>query len=204
MRTLEPGHSVTLPHAGCVDPAVIQGSLDNPAELLALLRWLLELRLGGRLCIQDENSYDIFLVGGRMVDVVAERERGVAALEASLRSPTAKRFTLQHWELSPGVMLEFDEALAHITDRTWMRQVEPVPMSPVGSATDMHQHMTALANEVSGRGHRPVDSLEVAALLESMGITDQIARQKYATDDVFELGETVLSLLNRPRGDGST
>lgn len=46
----------------------------------------------------------------------------------------------------------------------------------------------------------PVDSLEVAALLESMGITDQIASARYGAPDVFDLAEAVLERMRAKPG----
>lgn len=46
----------------------------------------------------------------------------------------------------------------------------------------------------------PVDALEVAALVESMGITDKIAAARYGACDVFELAEAVLPRVRVERG----
>ena len=49
-----------------------------------------------------------------------------------------------------------------------------------------------LAVEVSRRVPLPIDFLEITALLESMGITDEVAAQRYGVPDVFTLADAVL------------
>ena len=49
-----------------------------------------------------------------------------------------------------------------------------------------------LVEEVTERDPLPIDGLEVTALLESMGITDYVALQRYGAPDVFDLGDEVL------------
>jgi len=53
--------------------------------------------------------------------------------------------------------------------------------------------ITELAIEIARRDSMPVDSLEVAALIESLGITDAVAQQRYGVADVFDLGKVVLT-----------
>jgi glycosyltransferase involved in cell wall biosynthesis len=52
-----------------------------------------------------------------------------------------------------------------------------------------------LAAEVAQRGAQPVDGLEVTAILESIGITDDVAMQRYGAPNVFALGEEVFSTI---------
>ncbi len=59
--------------------------------------------------------------------------------------------------------------------------------------------IAAQAREISRRIPLPVDALEIAAVLESMGVTDEVAAQRYHLPDVFALAEVVLSQL---RGAG--
>jgi hypothetical protein len=44
---------------------------------------------------------------------------------------------------------------------------------------------------VLGRVRWPIDALEVTALLESLGITDEVAARRYGARDVFLLAEEV-------------
>ncbi|MFN8464944.1 MAG: GT4 family glycosyltransferase PelF [Caldilineaceae bacterium] len=60
----------------------------------------------------------------------------------------------------------------------------------LGHAPDT-EGVRRLAAEVGQRDARPIDSLEVAAILESIGITDDVAMNRYGAPDVFELAEAV-------------
>lgn len=52
-----------------------------------------------------------------------------------------------------------------------------------------------LAHEILRRDRNPIDYLEVAALLESMGTTDDFANQQYGAPDTFELAKAVLQVM---------
>ncbi len=52
-----------------------------------------------------------------------------------------------------------------------------------------------LAGEVRRRVPQPIDRLEIAAVIESMGVTDSVAREDYAADDCFELADLVFELV---------
>lgn len=54
-----------------------------------------------------------------------------------------------------------------------------------------------LVERVAGLLPDPVDELQVAALLESQGITDQVAADRYGRADVFALGQEVFERLPR-------
>jgi hypothetical protein len=51
--------------------------------------------------------------------------------------------------------------------------------------------LDALVAEVSARVPQPVDPLEITAVLESMGITDDVAREDYAAASSFELADRI-------------
>jgi hypothetical protein len=53
----------------------------------------------------------------------------------------------------------------------------------------------ALASEMRARLPQPLDSLEVAALLESMGITSDVAVIRYGAPDVFQLAGAALAMM---------
>jgi glycosyltransferase involved in cell wall biosynthesis len=57
------------------------------------------------------------------------------------------------------------------------------------------QRVRQLAEEIQRRTARPVDALEVAAVIESSGVTDLIARQRYGFPDTFRLAEAVFTVL---------
>jgi glycosyltransferase involved in cell wall biosynthesis len=53
--------------------------------------------------------------------------------------------------------------------------------------------IAALAAEINRRVPLPIDSLETTALLESLGITDEVAALRHGMPDVFTLAEAVLA-----------
>jgi polysaccharide biosynthesis protein PelF len=53
--------------------------------------------------------------------------------------------------------------------------------------------ITALAVDIKRRVPLPIDSLEITALLESLGITDEVAVQSHGVPDVFTLAKAVLA-----------
>src|ERR1700716_2302330 len=50
-----------------------------------------------------------------------------------------------------------------------------------------------LLAEVTRRVPLPIDGLEITALLESLGITDELARGRYGAADAFDLADKVLA-----------
>ena len=50
------------------------------------------------------------------------------------------------------------------------------------------------------RAAEPLDPLELAACLESMGVTDEVAVQRYGAPDVFALAEAALQILRQQEG----
>lgn len=61
----------------------------------------------------------------------------------------------------------------------------------LSAAGSFLESLPALIEDVAKRCPQPVSALQIAALLESSGITDTAARQKYGCNDVFELAEVV-------------
>jgi glycosyltransferase involved in cell wall biosynthesis len=61
--------------------------------------------------------------------------------------------------------------------------------------TQFADNILQLAAEVAQRGAQPVDGLEVTAILESIGITDDVAVQRYGAPNVFVLGEEVFRVI---------
>ena len=71
-------------------------------------------------------------------------------------------------------------------------------MSLVAISTTTHQSsLVALATAVHEQCGWVVNSLQVAALLESMGINDVTAQQQYGYSDVFVLAEKIMAHLPR-------
>lgn len=59
----------------------------------------------------------------------------------------------------------------------------------------MTMPLDPLARELARRIPLPFDALELAAVAESMGITDAVAASRYGVDDSFALGEALLPLV---------
>jgi len=57
----------------------------------------------------------------------------------------------------------------------------------------------ALANQVRQRDPLPIDYLEVTAVLESLGITDEVATNRYGAPHTFGLAEVVLDVVRAQR-----
>jgi hypothetical protein len=53
--------------------------------------------------------------------------------------------------------------------------------------------LRSLADELAERCPLPVDSQELAALLESLGVIDEVAQRRYGADDTFVLAEAMLA-----------
>ncbi len=69
-------------------------------------------------------------------------------------------------------------------------------------AAEGSQDWASLRAELAARVPQPVDSLELAAVLESLGITDTTAAARYGARNTFELAERAYAELmaGRPRG----
>lgn len=59
--------------------------------------------------------------------------------------------------------------------------------------------IAALTTEVAQRDQVPIDALEITAIIESMGVTDEVARQRYEIADAFALGEKIFDRLRSTR-----
>ncbi len=68
---------------------------------------------------------------------------------------------------------------------------------PAETAEVQHESLDFLVHEISIRCHWTVSPLQVAALLESLGVTDTIAQQKYGYGDVFVLANKIMGRLPR-------
>ena len=58
------------------------------------------------------------------------------------------------------------------------------------------QARAALAHELAERVPRPIDTLEIAAVIESIGITDAVAEEDYGVASSFDLAELVFPLVH--------
>jgi polysaccharide biosynthesis protein PelF len=64
--------------------------------------------------------------------------------------------------------------------------------------------IAALAVKVDHRVPLPVDSFEITAVLESLGITDEVAARRYGVPDVFALAESILTQVRNSRWQSNT
>jgi hypothetical protein len=80
---------------------------------------------------------------------------------------------------------------------------EDTPVAPLDSDPAADEPVTpvvlqALVDIVAPLLTSPVDELHVAALLESRGVTDRLARERYGHEDVFALATALMPALTRP------
>ncbi len=81
-----------------------------------------------------------------------------------------------------------------------------VPLAAVASTSESKRDpftasepaMSSLVERTRAAVPRPVDGLEIAAVLEASGVTDAIAHRCYGAHDVFELGADTLARLQAP------
>lgn len=74
-----------------------------------------------------------------------------------------------------------------------------VPAMPPAS----NNNLASLVVEISSVCPRPVDSLQIAALLESTGVTDSVAQERYGHDNVFDLARMIRQQLPQANGNRS-
>jgi hypothetical protein len=153
----------------------LRGVVDGPRELMALLRLLQNSAMDGRLCLAtDDWAGELFLDHGRVLAATCGRNHGAAVLAAMLEDASGKRFSLHPWALLEDLSVNIGDGAPSVTPDT-----------------DRNDLIASLATQVLGRVRWPIDALEVTALLESLGITDEVAAQRYNARDVFLLAEEV-------------
>lgn len=134
-------------------------------------------------------------LGAAILDMIADPERLKALGEAARMRATTEfgltRFTGVHrasyLSLSPRHPLWKRSAI--------VRQVPSAVIEPAGKAVDLAAANQRLVEEVRDRLLRPVDALEVAAMIESTGVTDTRARKEFGANDTFALAEAVFTTL---------
>ncbi|MCA9981990.1 MAG: hypothetical protein KDD89_14200, partial [Anaerolineales bacterium] len=80
-----------------------------------------------------------------------------------------------------------------------MTQVAPQQFDV--SSEVQYESLDFLVQEISTRCHWTVSPLQVAALLESLGVTDVVAQQRYGYADVFVLANKIMGRLPRTYHD---
>ena len=76
--------------------------------------------------------------------------------------------------------------------------------SPASARADVIAAHTSLVAELAARVPQPIDPLELTAVIESLGITDELASSRYGARDTFELGERSYTSLIERRSKEST
>lgn len=119
------------------------------------------------------------------------RSMGAAARERASTEFTAERFSGTHYSS----YLRLSPSHPH-----WRPSPAPQPAIPSESGSDADRveqpdALHALADDVGSRTWLPVDHLEVSAIIESTGVTDAVARERYGFPDTFRLSEAVLQIL---------
>ena len=79
---------------------------------------------------------------------------------------------------------------------------EHVDVGPVATPGDASEYtgLDLLAEEVRRACAQPVNVLQIAALLESAGVTEAVARERYQHATVFDLADQVARLMPRTNG----
>lgn len=108
-----------------------------------------------------------------------------ASLAARLRTPVLPPVPPPQEMNSTASQLASRIAAAGDHDTTWRQHSANV--------------IAALAIDIAQRNVQPIDALEVTALLEASGVTDDVAQQRYGAPDVFMLGEAVLAAIKARR-----
>jgi hypothetical protein len=181
-------------YSPAASPPRLSGVLDGSDELIALLRLLRKTGINGRLSLTtDAWSGELFLARGQILAVTCGANHGSAVLAAMLEDLSGKAFSLHPWAMLEDVTARFDNDT--------LRRFEDMPRVPgkladagsriAGPDTQRQALIESLASDVLGRVRWPIDALEVTAVLESLGITDEVAVQRYTAPDVFVLAEEV-------------
>ena len=126
-------------------------------------------------------------------------QRGRAALERAESLFSAEQFRTTH--------RAFYERLAHTNGNGTNGRVQPgtrlrvasPPREPVPARPEHLHRREALANELAARISQPVDPLELAAVIESHGITDTVALERYGAESTFELAEHIFAAVMAQR-----
>ena len=120
-----------------------------------------------------------------MNDAAGRAEMGRAARERALRMFDMESFAADHRRAYRRIAMRPRRRAYTVPKRAGSR---PSPRCFAG-ATAVTEAAAAVHDLHTSP---PVDSLEVAALMESTGITDQIAAVRYGAADVFELADAAL------------
>ena len=118
-------------------------------------------------------------------------ERGRAARERAESLFSAERFRATHHAFYARLTdTNGNGSNGHRPVDTRLR-VTPVHGAPDDARPEHLFSRDALADELAAEIAQPVDPLELAAVIESHGITDTVARDRYGAETTFELAERV-------------
>ncbi len=117
-------------------------------------------------------------------------ERGRAALERAETLFSVGQFRSTHRSLYRRLAHVNGNGNGRLQEAPRLRVASP-PQTPVLVTSEQSSRRDVLANELAARISRPVDSLELAAVIESHGITDTVALEQYGAAGTFDLAERV-------------
>jgi glycosyltransferase involved in cell wall biosynthesis len=206
-----PGHAPTVEGAFNTGDIVVLSSISEGfpyavVEAMLCARPVVATAVGGvpeavegcGLTVEPRNPEQM---AAALLELLADPDRA-KALGIAGRERAARDFNLEQCKVA---YLEAYERLAEAP-------LEPVPVAvapghdtsslPAPEPKAAAVALAALLEELAVRLQAPVDALEVAALLESIAITDEVAATRYGAPDTFALADTVMSLA-RARGVGS-
>lgn len=157
--------------------------------------WLME---------QPPSQYSLFLDGKRSgtqptggKNGSSQHENDNLAVKNSLTPTPNGDGVLHTWRMSTRSFPTTAEQVGH---RFTPTADEYAAWSPTPSCDDTWRKAYAtaikpLALEVAQRNREPIDALQITAIIESMGVTDEVAQQRYGATDAFVLGEALFEEL---------
>ncbi len=117
-------------------------------------------------------------------------ERGRAALERAETLFSAEQFRSTHRSLYRRLAHANGTGNGRVQEAPRLRIAAPRQTeAPVTS--EQRSRREVLANELAARISQPVDALELAAVIESHGITDTVALEHYGAAGTFDLAERI-------------
>lgn len=117
-------------------------------------------------------------------------ERGRAALERAETLFSAGQFRSTHRSLYRRLAHGTGNGNGRLQEAPRLRIASPRP-TPAPVTFDQNSRRDVLVNELAARISQPVDSLELAAVIESHGITDNVALEHYGAESTFDLAEQI-------------
>lgn len=132
-------------------------------------------------------------------DPAACAQRGRAARIWAASMFGIDRFRSSHYGLYGRLLYEWQPAAPR--NGSWPHNGPRPSSNGRPTRADVVAARASLVGELAARVPHPVDPLELTAVIESLGITDELAAGSYGSEDTFELGERAYASLatRRPR-----